>query len=61
MGVRDLLLGQQAILGDVILNDDQLKRGDVAPLVNGAPESDGKFNLGDYLVILRKVTGHVAF
>ena len=59
--VRDLLLGQQVILGDEILNADQLKRGDVAPLVNGAPESDGKFNLGDYLVILRKVTGHLAF
>jgi len=54
---RDLLLGQQAIIGDTILDDDQLKRGDVAPLVGGVPESDGNFNLGDYLVILRKVTG----
>jgi subtilisin family serine protease len=59
--VRDLLLGRQAIIGDVILDDDQLKRGDVAPLVGGVPESDGNFNLGDYLVILSKITGSVSF
>jgi len=57
--VRDLLLGQQAIIGDAILDDDQLKRGDVAPLVGGVPESDGKFNLGDMLIILRIIYGDV--
>ena len=59
--VRDLQLGLQAILGDILLDNDQLKRGDVAPLVGGTPESDGEFNLGDYVAILRKVTGNIAF
>ena len=57
--VRDLLLGQQAIIGSTILDDNQLKRGDVAPLVGGVPESDGKFNLGDMLIILRIIHGDV--
>ena len=59
--VRDLLLGLQALNGDVTLSNDQLTRGDVAPLVDGIPESDGSFNLGDYLVILRKITGSIDF
>jgi hypothetical protein len=31
--------------------------GDVAPLVNGIPQPDGKINLGDTIVILRRVVG----
>ena len=30
---------------------------DVAPLVNGVPQPDGKINLGDVIVILRRVIG----
>jgi subtilisin family serine protease len=56
---RDLLLGWQAINGDTILGDEQLNRGDVAPLVGGVPESDGNFNLGDMLVIYRIINGDV--
>lgn len=59
--VRDLQLGLQAILGYSVLDNDQLRRGDVAPLVGGMPESDGEFNLGDYVAILRKVIGNIAF
>ena len=35
----------------------ELLHGDVAPLVNGVPQPDGDINLGDVIVILRKVVG----
>jgi hypothetical protein len=37
----------------------QLKNVDVAPLVNGKPQPNGKIDLGDALVILQKVIGSV--
>jgi hypothetical protein len=36
---------------------DDLLHGDVAPLVNGVPQPDGVINLGDTIVILRRVVG----
>jgi len=33
----------------------------VAPLVNGVPQPDGKLDVGDVLLILRKVVGLVDF
>jgi cytochrome c peroxidase len=38
-----------------------LLHGDVAPLVNGKPEPDGRIGLPDALVILRKVVGLISF
>ncbi len=35
----------------------EILHGDVAPLVNGVPQPDGKINLGDTIVILRRVVG----
>ena len=35
----------------------ELLHGDVAPLVNGVPQPDGEINLGDTIVILRRVVG----
>ena len=57
--VRDLLWGQQAILGTRTLDTGQRLRGDVAPLVNGSPAPDGQFNLGDLVVIQRMVLGQI--
>jgi hypothetical protein len=31
--------------------------GDVAPLVEGIPQPDGVLNLGDTIIILRRVVG----
>ncbi len=36
-----------------------LAHGDVAPLVNGRPQPDGKIDIGDVVVILRKAIGLV--
>lgn len=38
-----------------------LAHGDLAPLVNGAPHPDGKIDVGDLLVLLRKIVGLVDF
>jgi subtilisin family serine protease len=55
--VRDILLGQRIVLGQVVATDAERERGDVAPLVNGLPASDGIFNVADLLLIIRIVTG----
>lgn len=59
--VRDLLLGYRVLAGTALLTQDQLLRGDVAPLSSGAPSPDGLFNLGDLLVIQRKAIGAISF
>jgi hypothetical protein len=53
----DLLLAQRALLGEITLTSDQQLHADMAPLQNGIPVPDGVFNLGDVLVIARKVLG----
>lgn len=57
----DILIGRQILLNMVIPTADQLVHGDVAPLINGLPVSNGLFNLGDFLVIQRKATGIIDF
>ena len=58
VNVADVLLGQQVLLIDAEpLPPEQLIHGDVAPLIDGQPEPDGEFTLGDLLVIERKVLG----
>ncbi len=36
---------------------DEILHGNVAPLIEGVPQPDGVINLGDTIVILRKVVG----
>lgn len=57
----DLLWALQAVLGSRTLTAEQEQHGDVAPLVAGAPQPDGAFNLGDVLVITRLVLGGLVF
>jgi len=38
-----------------------LARGDVAPLVNGVSQPDGRIDVGDVLVLLRKIVGLVDY
>jgi lysophospholipase L1-like esterase len=57
----DLLWALQAVLGSRTLTTEQEQHGDVAPLVAGAPQPDGVFNLGDVVVITRLVLGGLVF
>ena len=57
--VRDLLLGQQAINGEKILSADQLRRGDVAPIMSGVQAPNSIFDIADMLVIHRIIYGDV--
>jgi hypothetical protein len=55
--IADALLALKSYVGLAALTADQISNGDVSPLVNGIPASDGTINLGDVVVILRKTVG----
>lgn len=55
--IADALLAMRASVSLVTPTADQLKRGDVAPMVNGVPEPDGKIDIEDAILILRKAVG----
>jgi YD repeat-containing protein len=57
VGIGDCVIAMRIALGDIEPTPDQKKRGDVAPLVNGKPVPDGVVDLGDAVVILRRVVG----
>jgi hypothetical protein len=51
----------QILQGKHIPTPEEEARIDVAPLVNGEPMPDGEINLGDYVVLQRKVIGQISF
>ncbi|MBI5484436.1 MAG: hypothetical protein HY888_08245, partial [Deltaproteobacteria bacterium] len=55
--LSDALKALNFALGLEIPTAADILNGDVAPLVNGVPHPDGKIDLGDVIVILRKVVG----
>lgn len=59
--VADVLLGNQILLGIVMPTNEQVLRGDVAPLVAGVPAPDGVFDAGDLLIIEQKVNRQISF
>ena len=59
--IRDLLKAMQILNGHYIPSQEEQHRWDVAPLVNGMPEANGQNNLGDYLVLERRVLGIIDF
>lgn len=60
--VRDLLRAMQTLNGQYPNpTQEELYRWDVAPLVNGVPEPDQINNLGDYLILQRKVLEIIDF
>ena len=61
LDTADLLWALQAVLGSRTLTTEQEQHCDVAPLVAGAPQPDGVFNLGDVVVITRLVLGGLVF
>lgn len=61
VNAADILLGMQAAAGSRELGSAQFWHGDVAPLVDGMPEPDGKFDLADVLLVIARVQGRVSF
>jgi subtilisin family serine protease len=59
--VRDLLLGYQLLADPVQMTQEHLLHGDVAPFVGGVPAPNDVFDLGDMIVIQRKVLGELLF
>jgi hypothetical protein len=55
--VKDLLLAMRILTGQYTPSQEEQSRWDIAPLVNGVPAPDGQNNLGDYLILQRKVLG----
>jgi hypothetical protein len=53
----DVLLANRIALGELTPDTNQLLRGDVAPIVSGAPTPDGMINAADLLVIQRMALG----
>jgi hypothetical protein len=59
--ISDALLIMRAVMGDLMLTPLQKLHADVAPLKNGRPAPDGKVDLGDVLLILRRVVKLVSW
>ena len=63
VNIADVLLATRAATGLITLNSSQLARGNVAPLVNGMPQTlpTDPLNVADVLLIQRKALGAVNF
>ncbi len=59
--MQDALIVLQAAVGAIPVTPAIMQQGDVAPLVNGAPQPDGIVNVLDALAILRKGVGLLNF
>ena len=59
--LTDALKALRMAVGIVQPSSIELLHGDVAPMINGAPAPDGKINIADALVILRKTVGLINF
>ena len=57
----DLVRAMRILNGQYTPSPEEQARWDVAPLVNGVPEPDQQNNLGDYLILQRKVLGIISF
>jgi hypothetical protein len=55
--VTDALRTLKIVLGIVQATDAEKANGDVAPLINGLPAPDGKLDVADVVVTLRKAVG----
>jgi hypothetical protein len=55
--MNDALIALSFAMGEAVPTPEQLRRGDASPMINGVPHPDGKIDLGDVLVILRRIVG----
>ncbi|HSB32884.1 MAG TPA: hypothetical protein VLG39_00360 [Nitrospirota bacterium] len=61
VSVRDALRALKIGVGLINPTANDLAHGDVAPLVNGKPQPDGKIDVEDALVILRRGVGLISW
>jgi hypothetical protein len=61
VNTADLIIAIQILIGQRLATPIELAHLDVAPLIGNVPSVDGQFNLGDYLVLQRKVIGIISF
>jgi len=61
VSIADALRALRIASGLITPTANDLAHGDVAPLVNNVPAPDGKIDLGDVIVILRKSVGLVTW
>jgi hypothetical protein len=59
--VSDALRALRITAGLNIPTGADSAHGDVAPIVNGRPQPDGKIDIGDVVVILRKAVGLISW
>jgi hypothetical protein len=59
--ISDALKLLEIAVGRVDATAAMLKNADVAPLVNGIPSPDGKIDIGDVVVTLRRIVGSVTW
>ena len=59
--IADALLALRISVGLEAATVDYIRRGDVAPLVNGKPAPDGFIDVGDVQLILRRIVGLVTW
>jgi len=61
VGIADAVRALRIAVGIVTATAADMVRGDVAPLVNGVPNPDGRIDVSDALLILKKAVGLVSF
>lgn len=61
VSITDALRALRILAGLITPTSNDLAHGDVAPFVNGLPQPDGKIDIGDVVVILRKAVGLVSW
>jgi hypothetical protein len=61
VNIADAVLLMQIAVGFIYPTSDQLAKGDVAPLINGRPSPDGIIDVGDVIVMLKKVVGLITW
>lgn len=61
VGIADALKMLEIAVGRADATSANRKNADVAPLVNGIPNPDGKIDIGDVVVILRRIVGSVTW
>jgi hypothetical protein len=61
VSIADALRALRIAAGLITPDSNDLAHGDVAPLENGVPKPDGKIDINDAIVILRKSVGLVGW
>jgi hypothetical protein len=59
--IADALRALRIATGQVMPTAADMSLGDVAPLLNGRPQPDGKIDIRDVVVILRRALGLVTW